>query len=63
IIPYRFRPWDSLNYKVTISRKTKEEEATAHTAYIQSRIGDNFTAIYSDASKIKEGKGIGVGVV
>jgi ribonuclease HI len=63
IVPYRFRPWDSLNYKVTVSRKTKEEEAIAHTAYIQSKIGDNFIAIYSDASKIEEGKGIGVGVI
>lgn len=45
IIPYRFRPWDDLNYKITISKRTKEEEAIAHTTYIQSRIGDNFTAI------------------
>ncbi|KAH8621200.1 hypothetical protein IG631_24143 [Alternaria alternata] len=63
IVPYRFRPWDSPTYTVTISKKTKEEEAIAHTAYTQSRLGDNYIAIYSDASQVKDGKGIGVGLV
>ena len=63
IIPYRFRPWESLNYKVTVSKKSKEEEAIAHADYILSRSGDNFTAIYSDASQHDKGIGIGVGVV
>ena len=63
IIPYRFRPWDRLNYTVTVSEKTKEEEAIAHNAYMQARIEDiNFIAIYSDASKVPDGEGIGIGL-
>ncbi|KAH7548829.1 hypothetical protein BM1_10854 [Bipolaris maydis] len=34
IISYRFRPWDSLNYNISISKKSKEEEAAAHKDYI-----------------------------
>ncbi|KAF7564397.1 hypothetical protein PtrM4_038310 [Pyrenophora tritici-repentis] len=60
-IPYRFRPWDTLNYTVTVSQKSKEEEANAHQAYIKTRL-DNYTTIYSDASQTQEGKGIGVGI-
>ncbi|KAH7556799.1 hypothetical protein BM1_06233 [Bipolaris maydis] len=62
IIPYRFRPWDSLNYKISISQKSKEEETAAHKDYIQI-IEDNSIVIYSDASKTKDGDGIGVGLV
>ena len=45
-----------------MSRKTKEEEAIAHAEYIRSRSKDNFIAIYSDASQLREGIGIGVGL-
>jgi ribonuclease HI len=62
IIPHRFRPWDNLSYTVVVSRKTKEEEAIAHAEYIRSRNKDNFIAIYSDASQLKGGIGIGVGL-
>lgn len=62
IIPHRFRPWDDLNYTVVVSKKTKEEEAVAHAAYIKSRSKDNFTTIYSDASQLQGGIGIGVGL-
>ncbi|KAF7572893.1 hypothetical protein PtrM4_077980 [Pyrenophora tritici-repentis] len=61
-IPYQFRPWDTPNYKVKISQKRKEEEAIEHKAYIKTRL-DNCTTIYSDASQIKDGNGIGVGIV
>ncbi|KAF7564345.1 uncharacterized protein PtrM4_152490 [Pyrenophora tritici-repentis] len=44
-------------------KKEQKEEAIAHTDYILSRSGDNFTAIYSDASQHDKGIGIGVGVV
>jgi len=64
IIPYRFRPWDGLNYTVTVSAKTKEDEAIAHNAYMHSRKEDSdFVAIYSDASKVPDGEGIGIGLV
>ncbi|KAH8621141.1 hypothetical protein IG631_24195 [Alternaria alternata] len=62
IIPHRFRPRDDLNYTVVVSRKTKEEEAAAHAEYIRSRSKDNFTTIYSDASQLQGGIGIGVGL-
>ncbi|KAH7559026.1 hypothetical protein BM1_03963 [Bipolaris maydis] len=61
IISYRFRPWDSLNYNISISKKSKEEEAAAHKDYIQT-IEDNSIVIYSDASKTKDRDGIGVGL-
>ncbi|EFQ89873.1 hypothetical protein PTT_13707 [Pyrenophora teres f. teres 0-1] len=57
-LPYRFRRWESLNYKVTVSKKSKEEEAIAHADYILLRSGDNFTAIYLDASQHDKGIGI-----
>ena len=61
IIPYRFRPWDSLNYNISISKKSKEEEAAAHKDYIQT-IEDNSIVIYLDASKTKDGDRIKVGL-
>jgi ribonuclease HI len=63
IIPYRFKPWDTLSYTVSVSKKPKEEEAIAHAVYVQSRSKDNFVTIYSDASRIEKGIGIGVGLV
>ncbi|EMD58058.1 hypothetical protein COCSADRAFT_72507, partial [Bipolaris sorokiniana ND90Pr] len=56
---YRFRPWDSLNYNIYILKKSKVEEAAAHKDYIQI-IEDNSIVIYLDASKTKDGDGIGV---
>ncbi|KAF7569241.1 hypothetical protein PtrM4_116560 [Pyrenophora tritici-repentis] len=52
-----------LSFKEHIATRSKEEEAIAHADYILSRSGDNFTAIYSDASQHDKGIGISVGVV
>jgi hypothetical protein len=62
IIPYRFRPWDTPTYKTTISLKSKTEEAIEHNSHLATK-RDNCTTIYSDASQIKDGNGIGVGLV
>ena len=64
IIYHSFRPWErKAPYNTILSQYPKPEEAKRHKAYIESRIGDNLLAIYSDASALKEGTGIRVGLV
>ena len=64
ILHHTFRPWQKeLPYKVIVSQQSKEEEAKAHTAFIASRSRDNLLTIYSDASSVPKGTGIGVEVI
>jgi ribonuclease HI len=64
LIPHSFRPWQrQAPYNTVLSKLSKEEEAQAHTAYMSTRMGDSLLAIYSDASSVQDGTGIGVGVV
>ncbi|KAF2626277.1 hypothetical protein BU25DRAFT_459803 [Macroventuria anomochaeta] len=49
-------------YTVTLSQLPKDQEAKAHTAYMSTRLGDSLLAIYSDASSVQGGTGIGVGL-
>jgi alpha-mannosidase len=51
------------SYNTTLSQYSKQEEAKRHKAYMESRLGDNLLAIYSDASALRDGTGIGVGLV
>ena len=63
IIHYSFQPWErKAPYNTTLSQYLKQEEAKQHKAYMESRLGDNLLAIYSDASALKDGTGIGVGL-
>src|SRR4051812_1732240 len=48
--------------QTVISSLSKEEEAQAHSEYMVSRLGSSLLAIYSDASSVPKGKGIGVGL-
>jgi ribonuclease HI len=64
IIHHSFRPWErKAPYNTTLSQHSKQEEAKRHKAYMESRLGGNLLAIYSDASALKDGTGIGVGLV
>lgn len=61
IIHDYFRPWQRLTpFETFISKLSKEEEAHAHSSYMTTRLGSNLLAIYSDASSVPKGKGIGV---
>jgi ribonuclease HI len=61
---YYFAPWDRKTpYEVLISKLSKAEAAKAHNQQIENLILTNSTTIYTDASSMEEGKGIGVGVV
>ena len=63
IIHDYFRPWQRLTpFETVISPLSKEEEAQAHSEYMTTRLGSNLLAIYSDASSVPKGKGIGVGL-
>ena len=63
IVHDHFRPWQRLTpFETVISPLSKEEEARAHSEYMVSRLGSNLLAIYSDASSVRKGKGIGVGL-
>jgi hypothetical protein len=46
-----------------ISKLSKAETTKAYNQQIENLILTNSTTIYTDASSIEEGKGIGVGVV
>lgn len=57
---YASMPWSStMPYKINISKKSKEIEAKHHKELLED---EYLLSIYSDASAIKKGKGIGVGV-
>jgi ribonuclease HI len=63
VIHDHFRPWQRLTpFETVISELSKDEEALAHSAYMVTRLGSNLLAIYSDASSVPKGKGIGVGL-
>ncbi|KAF1922151.1 uncharacterized protein M421DRAFT_79424 [Didymella exigua CBS 183.55] len=60
---YYFCPWNkTILYTAEISKLSKEEEAEQHKTQMLQRLGDNLLAIYTDASSIKKGTGIGIGV-
>jgi hypothetical protein len=64
IIHHSFRPWErKALYNTTLSQHSKQKEAKQHKAYMESRLGDNLLAVYSNASALKYGSGIGVGLV
>jgi len=48
-------------YTVNISKQPKEEAAKEHNSLIKLRQADYYIAIYTDASVIKRGRGVGVG--
>jgi hypothetical protein len=48
---------------VLISKLSKAEAAKAYNQQIENLIFTNSTIIYTDASSMEEGKGIGVGVI
>ncbi|KAF1941204.1 hypothetical protein EJ02DRAFT_492898, partial [Clathrospora elynae] len=61
LIPHSFCPWQKQTpYRTVLSKLSKDEDAQAHTTYMHTRLGDSLLAIYSDASSIEEGRGIGV---
>ena len=63
IIHDYFRPWQRHTPFDTIVLSLPEvEEAQAQNAYMASRLGERLLAIYSDASSVPKGKGIGFGL-
>lgn len=50
-------------YEVVIAQLSKEEAASAHNEYMQTRLGTSLLAIYGDASSVPDGTGVGVGIV
>ena len=64
INPFQFRPWQmDTPYEVDIAQVSKEEAASAHNDYMQTRLGTSLLAIYGDASSVPNGTGVGVGIV
>lgn len=60
---FYFAPWKKTRpWTFRISKLTKEEEAKAHVEFLQSDL-TNATTIYTDASTMSKGKGVGVGLV
>jgi len=58
-----FRPWQrEAPFVTTISSLSKDEEAQAHNKTMLSSMGTNLLAIYSDASSVPKGNGIGVAI-
>jgi ribonuclease HI len=56
-----FRPWQrEAPFDTFISALSKDEEAQVHSATMLSSLGTNLLAIYSDASSVPKGNGIGV---
>lgn len=63
ITHHYFAPWAmSLPFHHRISQLPKEEAAKEHRELMQSRRGPKTTSIYTDASVITVGKGVGVGL-
>ncbi|KAF1980686.1 hypothetical protein K402DRAFT_315078, partial [Aulographum hederae CBS 113979] len=50
-------------YTVHVSQLSKEEEAEQHIKWLDASQGHNVLALYSDASSVPKGTGIGVGLV
>jgi ribonuclease HI len=60
---FHFRPWNRATpFAIHISKLAKAEEAIRHNAEMTSLLGSDLLAIYSDASSVPKGKGIGVGL-
>jgi ribonuclease HI len=63
IISHSFLPWQKQTpFQVSISKLDKEEQSKIHKSGMATKLGENFLAIYSDASSVVGGKGIGVGL-
>jgi hypothetical protein len=59
---FKWPPWKrSTPYTVNISKQPKEEAAKEHNSLIKLRQADHYIAIYTDASVIERGRGVGVG--
>lgn len=59
---HHFPPWRRrLPYTVTVSPLNKDEQAKAHNQLIEDLCLSDTTAVYSDASSIPGGQGVGVG--
>ncbi|KAF1980597.1 hypothetical protein K402DRAFT_302665, partial [Aulographum hederae CBS 113979] len=58
------RPWNTRTpYAVHVSQLSKEEEAEQHVNWLNASQGQSVLALYSDASSVPKGTGIGVGLV
>jgi ribonuclease HI len=61
---FAFPPWaKETPFKVIVSKLSKEEQAKAHSDFIQQSQFSNSTIVYTDASSSAEAKGIGVGLI
>lgn len=59
-----FMPWNKkLPFSVRISKLKKKEQADVHNQFITSQLNTNTIALYSDASSVPGGKGVGVSFV
>ena len=59
-----FLPWQrELPFSVTVSSRSKEDEAEEHIQQLSATMGSSLLAIYTDASSHPKGKGIGVAMV
>ena len=63
VISNKFHPWHvKPPYVAVISDRHKADQADNHRENMRARMGQNLLVIYSDASSIKDGMGIGVGL-
>jgi ribonuclease HI len=64
IIPYYFPPWNKrVPYSIEINSESKEEVAKTHLNYLNSIQVSLVKSIYTDASSLGDGNGIGIGLV
>ena len=64
ILPFNFPPWKrDIPFSVEISKLSKEDTTLVHNQYINQQRSKNLLAIYTDASSMPQGTGIGVGLV
>ena len=61
---YYFAPWNKHTpFRVNIPSLSKEDAAIQHNNILDTFRGTNTTTIYTDASSVSNGKGIGIGLI
>jgi ribonuclease HI len=61
---FKWPPWKrAIPYEVQISQLPKEEEAIEHNNRIKALRGISHLAIYTDASVMEKGKGVGIAFI
>ena len=64
IKPFYFPPWNrEVPYTIEINSEPKDIAAISHIEYLKTLYNSPVTSIYTDASSLGDGKGIGIGLV